>query len=157
MFFRVICPLAGVAMGLAAQDAKPFVVEPGTHIPLSLINSVSTKNSVPGDRVYLETVFPILVEGENRDPAGELRRGNDHGCAAAGEGEGARRISPALRFADAAERDDSRFSGARERNRRRARVRSWIARKAASRAKGTNRATHGRWRRRRRQERASAH
>jgi hypothetical protein len=75
MFFRVICPLAGLAMGLAAQDAKPFVVEPGTHIPLSLINSVSTKNSVPGDRVYLETVFPILVEGKIVIPPGSYVAG----------------------------------------------------------------------------------
>ena len=44
-------------------DAKPdgYVVVPGTRIPLSLINSVSTRHSGEGDRVYLETVFPILV------------------------------------------------------------------------------------------------
>lgn len=46
-------------------EAKPegYVVVPGTRIPLSLINSVSTKHSGEGDRVYLETVFPILVNG----------------------------------------------------------------------------------------------
>ncbi|MDQ6679211.1 MAG: hypothetical protein M3Z09_18165 [Acidobacteriota bacterium] len=49
-----------------AQDSaegKSFVIETGTHIPLSLINSVSTKHSGEGDRVYLETVFPILANG----------------------------------------------------------------------------------------------
>ncbi len=45
------------------QTEKPssFVVDPGTHIPLRLINSVSTRNAAEGDRVYLETAFPILV------------------------------------------------------------------------------------------------
>jgi type IV secretion system protein VirB10 len=55
-------------------DAKPqpktFIVEPGTRIPLSMVNSVSTKTSVPGDRVYLETAFPILVDGRIVIPPG---------------------------------------------------------------------------------------
>lgn len=55
--------------------AKTFVVQPGTHIPLSLINSVSTKNSAPGDRVYLETVFPILVGGRIVIPPGSYVEG----------------------------------------------------------------------------------
>src|SRR3984957_2336198 len=43
--------------------AKPddFVVAVGTRIPLSMINSISTKTAAEGERVYLETVFPILV------------------------------------------------------------------------------------------------
>lgn len=59
----------------AAPAAKSFLVEPGTHIPLSLINSVSTKNSAPGDRVYLETVFPILVSGRIVIPPGSYVAG----------------------------------------------------------------------------------
>src|SRR5690242_19402324 len=39
----------------APSDNGDFVVEPGSKVPLSLINSVSTKHSVEGDRVYLET------------------------------------------------------------------------------------------------------
>jgi hypothetical protein len=35
-------------------------VEPGTHILLSMINSVSTKAAAVGDRIYLETAFPVL-------------------------------------------------------------------------------------------------
>ena len=85
MLLRLICSMICVAIGLAAQDesaekvgkpdAKPFVVDTGTHIPLSLINSVSTKNSVPGDRVYLETVFPILVDGKIVIPPGSYVAG----------------------------------------------------------------------------------
>src|SRR5580658_4830178 len=59
----------------AAPAEKSFLVETGTHIPLSLINSVSTKNSVPGDRVYLETVFPILVGGRIVIPPGSYVMG----------------------------------------------------------------------------------
>ncbi len=54
---------------------KSFVVEPGTHIPLSMINSVSTKNSAAGDRVYLESVFPILVDGRIVIPPGSYVAG----------------------------------------------------------------------------------
>ena len=39
-------------------------VDAGTHILLSMINSVSTKQSVVGDRIYLETAFPVLVNGK---------------------------------------------------------------------------------------------
>ena len=43
----------------AGSSEKTFLVDIGTHIPLSMVNSVSTKHSQPGDRVYLETTFPI--------------------------------------------------------------------------------------------------
>ena len=64
---------------LFAQDEAPaeksFKVDTGTHIPLSLINSVSTKNSTSGDRVYLETAFPILVDGKIVIPPGSYVAG----------------------------------------------------------------------------------
>src|SRR6266852_3426335 len=52
-----------------------YVVEPGARIPLSLINSVSTKHSAEGDRVYLETTFPILVNGKIVIPPGSYVAG----------------------------------------------------------------------------------
>jgi hypothetical protein len=61
------------------SEAKPapktFQVEINTRIPLSMINSVSTKNAIPGDRVYLETVFPILVDGRIVIPPGSYVSG----------------------------------------------------------------------------------
>lgn len=59
------------------DDAKPadITVEAGTHVPLSLINSVSTKNAAVGDRVYLETVFPIMVTGKMVIPPGSYVAG----------------------------------------------------------------------------------
>ena len=69
---------ANAAPGSPTKPApKSFLVDTGTRIPLSLINSVSTKNSIPGDRVYLETVFPILVDGRivaDRPNANVVRR-----------------------------------------------------------------------------------
>jgi hypothetical protein len=59
----------------AKPDPKSYLVTIGTHIPLSLSNSVSTKNSVPGDRVYLETIFPILADGRIVIPPGSYVEG----------------------------------------------------------------------------------
>lgn len=56
-----------------AQTAPPaadYVIAPGTRIPLGLINSISTKNSAEGDRLYLETVFPIMANGRIVIPPG---------------------------------------------------------------------------------------
>jgi type IV secretion system protein VirB10 len=71
--------LLGV-LGLAAavvhgQAPAQFRVEPGTRIPLSLINSVSTKHAAEGDRVYLETAFPILADGRIVIPPGSYVAG----------------------------------------------------------------------------------
>src|SRR5204863_4994423 len=62
----------------AASDtsaAAQFTVETGTKMPLSLINSISTKHSAEGDRVYLETVFPVLVNGRIVVPVGSYVAG----------------------------------------------------------------------------------
>ncbi len=56
-------------------NSAAFTVEPGTRVPLSLINSVSTKHSSEGDRVYLETAFPILVKGRVVIPPGSYVAG----------------------------------------------------------------------------------
>ena len=78
----VLLPLmAGAAAaqesGWKQVESQPaaFVVEPGTRIPLALINSVSTKHSAEGDRVYLETVFPVLVKGRIVIPPGSYVAG----------------------------------------------------------------------------------
>jgi hypothetical protein len=86
MFTRVILVGCAIASMAFAQDASPadapakpasksFQVETGTHIPLSMINSVSTKNSAVGERVYLETIFPILVGGKIVIPPGSYVAG----------------------------------------------------------------------------------
>jgi len=74
--------LSFLAAGLWAQppgtgDAKPgsYTLTEGTKVPLSLINSISTKHSAEGDRVYLETVFPLLVNGRIVVPVGSYVAG----------------------------------------------------------------------------------
>ncbi|MBI4874860.1 MAG: hypothetical protein HY822_09545 [Acidobacteria bacterium] len=65
----------GIFAVLAAGAAGQYKVEPGTRIPLNLINSVSTKHASEGDRVYLETAFPILVDGRIVIPPGSYVAG----------------------------------------------------------------------------------
>ncbi|HTX36029.1 MAG TPA: hypothetical protein VME43_13455 [Bryobacteraceae bacterium] len=68
-----VCP----AQETPAEAPKPpqFTVTAGTKVPLSLINSVSTKHSMAGDRVYLETAFPILVNSRIVIPVGSYVAG----------------------------------------------------------------------------------
>jgi len=91
MIRRFIGVFVVAICGLLAQDAPPaamkpqppadavpkpdYTVDPGTKIPLSLINSVSTKNSTEGDRVYLETVFPVVLRGKMVIPVGSYVAG----------------------------------------------------------------------------------
>src|ERR1039457_1017953 len=70
MFVRPLIAIAFAVGLLAAQDvaspalaADEYTVAAGTKVRLSLINSVSTKHTELGDRAYLETAFPILVNG----------------------------------------------------------------------------------------------
>lgn len=79
----VLCFIAGGAL-LPAQTASPdnglkerptpppgtFQVDSGTHILLNMINSVSTKQAVVGDRIYLETAFPVITSGKIIVPQG---------------------------------------------------------------------------------------
>ena len=91
MIARALMTIGFLAAGLGAQDtpklvernqpeaeqAKPsqYTLAEGTKLPLSLINSVSTKHSAEGDRVYLETVFPLLVNGRIVVPVGSYVAG----------------------------------------------------------------------------------
>lgn len=81
---RILFAALSFALVAMAQDDKPaaspaekvktpekiYTVETGTKVPLSLLNSVSTKNSAEGDRIYLETIFPILANGRIVIPPG---------------------------------------------------------------------------------------
>ena len=78
MFVRPLIATAFCATLVFAQDGAPpnqFVVDAGTKIPLSLINTISTKHSAAGDRVYLETSFPILAGGRIVIPVGSYVAG----------------------------------------------------------------------------------
>ena len=49
----------GLVRAQEAPETAKYVVKAGTRIPLVLVNSVSTKTSQVGDRVYLQTSFQI--------------------------------------------------------------------------------------------------
>ena len=60
----------------AAETAPAgLVVAPGTHVLLTLINSVSTKHSAEGDRIYLQTAYPVLVRNRIVIPPGSYVEG----------------------------------------------------------------------------------
>ena len=52
------------------RDRPGITIPRGTRVPLVLINSISTKHASPGDRVYLESVYPVPVEGRIVIPPG---------------------------------------------------------------------------------------
>ena len=83
----VVLSAAGPFSGVAPADAAPdteeqglkrrgetppdsVTVPRGTRVPLVLINSISTKHAAPGDKVYLESVYPVVVDGRVAVPPG---------------------------------------------------------------------------------------
>jgi hypothetical protein len=62
----------GPPLSRPAPPATPaeITVANGTRIPLKLRNSVDTRHSREGDRVYLDTVFPVTVDGHIVIPPG---------------------------------------------------------------------------------------
>jgi type IV secretion system protein VirB10 len=80
MSIRVLLATSFALAGLlSAQETAPappaYTLDMGTRVPLSLINSISTKHSAEGDRVYLETVFPLLANGRIVVPVGSYVAG----------------------------------------------------------------------------------
>jgi hypothetical protein len=57
------------------KTAAKIQVPSGTHIPLVLHNSISTRSARPGDPVYFETLFPIMIDGKVVIPAGSYVSG----------------------------------------------------------------------------------
>ena len=87
-----------------ANNPAPYVIQPGTRIPLSMINSVNTKNSAAGDRVYLQTVFPILAGGKIVIPPGSYVQGTVTEVKRPGRVKGRGMLLRPLRLPDSAQR-----------------------------------------------------
>jgi hypothetical protein len=68
-------PAEAQAPAIASESAASIVVPTGTTLPLVLHNAITTRNAQPGDPVYLETVFPILVDQRVVIPAGSFVQG----------------------------------------------------------------------------------
>ena len=67
-------PARALRMREAAEGE--ITIPRGTRIPLSLINSVSTKHALPGDRIYLESVYPVAIDGRILIPPGTYVSGS---------------------------------------------------------------------------------
>src|ERR1700730_603777 len=56
-------------------SAEKLLGPAGTRMPLVLHNAVTTRNAHPGDPVYLETLFPIVIKDRILIPAGTYVQG----------------------------------------------------------------------------------
>jgi hypothetical protein len=65
-------PQAHTAPPTADSD---LTVPAGTHIALALRNAVDTKHSKEGDRIYLETIYPVAAGGRIAIPRGSFVNG----------------------------------------------------------------------------------
>jgi len=54
---------------------ETLTVPTGTRLPLILHNAITTRNAKPGDPVYLETLFPIVIHDRILIPAGSYVQG----------------------------------------------------------------------------------
>jgi hypothetical protein len=70
-------PNAAPAANSASANTAPaqIVVPAGTHLPLVLHNGITTRNAQPGEPLYLETTFPIVVNDRIVIPAGSYVQG----------------------------------------------------------------------------------
>src|SRR5215831_1656777 len=77
-----------VAIAPAPASGAKVSVPIGTHIPLVLHNAISTASAKPGDPVYFETLFPVLVDGKVVIPAGSYVSGEVTQAKRAGKVKG---------------------------------------------------------------------
>jgi hypothetical protein len=66
---------AAGAAGDPASSTTKIMVPSGTHIPLVLHNAISTRSARPGDPVYFETLYPVMIDGKVVIPAGSYVSG----------------------------------------------------------------------------------
>ncbi|HXT73430.1 MAG TPA: hypothetical protein VN785_06220 [Candidatus Angelobacter sp.] len=66
---------AAASPAAVAPLPKYFEVPSGTRLPLVLHNAISTRSAQPGDPVYLETLFPIVIDSRILIPAGSYVSG----------------------------------------------------------------------------------
>ncbi|MFQ5816736.1 MAG: hypothetical protein ACE5H2_02115 [Terriglobia bacterium] len=77
VWVMLVAVLGGAQEPAQSPEAvKEFIIVPAsTQIPLVLQNSVNTKTARPGDFVYFETVYPVVVNNRILIPVGSFVRG----------------------------------------------------------------------------------
>jgi hypothetical protein len=76
------------APAASATDASQLTIPSGTKVPLSLKQSVSTKNAREGDAVYAVTTFPVVINDRIVIPAGTYVQGRISSVKRAGHVKG---------------------------------------------------------------------
>ncbi len=68
---------AGSPPAQTSVAARPgqIVIPTGTQIPLRLVQAITTRNARPGDAVYAETAFPLVIADRVIIPAGTYVQG----------------------------------------------------------------------------------
>jgi hypothetical protein len=87
---------------LQPREARPAEVETitvpaGTRLPLVLKHGISTRNARPGDGIYAETSFPVVVDGEIVIPPGSYVQGTITSIQRAGRVKGRAELQVAFR------------------------------------------------------------
>src|SRR5258707_7389962 len=72
---RTELPASVEAQSEPRAPKQLFIVPAGTKIPIHLRQPVSTKGARPGDPIYAQTSFPIVIEGDVVIPAGTWVQG----------------------------------------------------------------------------------
>src|SRR6266478_4097894 len=72
----------------STAEGKTFTVPAGTKIPLVLKQGISTRNAKVGDHVYLQTNFPLVMEGRMVIPEGTYVQGEITNVQRAGRVKG---------------------------------------------------------------------
>jgi len=70
-----VAPSNQLSPARTVPPADEIVLKAGTKIPLSLVNSLNSKHTLAGDRVYLETAFPVMEAGHIVVPKGSYVAG----------------------------------------------------------------------------------
>src|ERR1700674_1620669 len=68
-------PASPVSVSALKATPARYVVPSGARVPLILHNAVTTRNAKPGDPVYLETLFPVVIDSRILIPAGSYVQG----------------------------------------------------------------------------------
>jgi len=59
----------------ADPSQTSFTIPSGTTVPVKLMTAISTKSAKPGDKVYAETAFPLVINEHVLIPAGTYVQG----------------------------------------------------------------------------------
>ncbi len=68
-------PAAAPATASEPAPKQPWIVPAGSKIPVQLKQAISTKNAHPGDPIYGQTTFPVIVNGQIMIPGGTFVQG----------------------------------------------------------------------------------